>query len=216
MLQQHPQVRFPAGKEVNFWVNPAERGLDEYRITMAEDDPSLAMGEISVGYVHLSRRRIRAMRDFAPDVRLFINVRHPVDRAWSRARMRIREAGLDIDTMPDAALMEYVFGGSSIPSGDYASVLDRWLSVFPAEQLLITSFDDIAQRPEWVMQRLCAHLGLETIASAIPGAPRRTSAGAPARRLPDGLRTMLGTVYAEPMRRFRDEYSIDFTGPGRA
>lgn len=217
VLRSHPVVSFPAKKEVNFWVNPAGRDPGWYRATMGEDDPSVWCGEISVSYVGLPVARIRELREYAPDVRLFLNVRHPVDRAWSRARMRIREQGLDPAALSDGALVELVFGSKNFARGDYAAALDRWLSVFPAEQMLITQFDDIVTRSPWVVDRLCRHLGLDPAGVAHRGA--RASKGAPVslpRPLPDGIREMLTLLYAEPMRRFRDQYSIDFTGPGRA
>ena len=217
VLRSHPAVSFPAKKEVNFWVNPAQRDPSWYGATMREDDPTAWCGEISVSYVGLPVARIRELREYAPDVRLFLNVRHPVDRAWSRARMSVRERGLDLAALSDGALVEFVFGDQNFTRGDYASTLDRWLSVFSSEQMLITQFDDVVARSPWVVERLCRHLGLDPAGVTHRGS--RVSKGEPAsppRALPDGIRDMLSRLYAEPMRRFRDQYGIDFTGPGRA
>jgi hypothetical protein len=217
VLRSHPEVSFPAKKEVNFWVGSAERDLAWYRATMGADDPSACCGEISVSYVRLPVRRIRELHAHAPDVRLFLNVRHPVDRAWSRARMRARVNGIDLFALSDGGLIHLIFGDHNIESGDYAAALDRWLSVFPAEQLLVTQFDDVVARPQWVIDRLCHHLGLDpellasrrvTTSKAMPPPPERA--------LPAAIRAVLTQVYAEPMRRLRDQYGIDYTGPGRA
>lgn len=216
VLRSHPAVSFPAKKEVNFWVGPAPRDMAWYRTTMGEDDAATCCGEISVSYVRLPTSRIRELRAHAPDVRLFLNVRHPVDRAWSRARMRARVKGIDLFALTDGELVQLIFGDHNIESGDYAAALDRWLSVFPAEQLLVTEFDDVVARPEWVIDRLCRHLGLdpELLSSRRATSSKRPSV--PERPLPAGVRSVLTSVYAEPMRRFRDQYGIDYTGPGRA
>lgn len=216
VLRSHPTVSFPAKKEVNFWIGP-QRDLAWYRSTMGEDDPTAFCGEISVSYVRLSVRRIREIHSHAPDVRLFLNVRHPVDRAWSRARMRARVNGIDLFTLTDGELFQLVFGDQNVESGDYSAALDRWLSVFPAEQLLVTQFDDVVARPQWVIDRLCRHLDLDpALLASRRAAASKSKPPIPERSLPAGLRTVLTQVYAEPMRRLRDQYGIDYTGPGRA
>lgn len=211
MLRAHPLVRFPAGKEVNFWGSPLQRGFDWYSESMADDDPALAMGEISVGYVGLPLGRIRDLRTHYPDVRLFLHVRHPVERAWSLAKMRIREAGRDLDSLSTAELTDYLFRDRNIENGDYAAALDRWLSVFPAEQMLVSRFEDITGDPRSAFERLCAHIGVGAAPEVIDESlePRRRKP--PERPLPDGLRDMLAKLYDESLRRFRDVYGIDYT-----
>ena len=124
---------------------------------------------------------------------------------------------LDLFELSDGELVQLLFGDQNIESGDYATTLDRWLTVFPSEQLLVTQFDDVVARPQWVIDRLCRHLGLDP---ALLASPRVTSSKAkpptPERSLPAGLRNVLTQVYVEPTRRFRDQYGIDYTGPGRA
>jgi len=211
VLRSHPLIRFPAGKEVNFWGNPRHRGLDWYRTAMADDDPGLAMGEISVGYVMLPLARVRELRANYPEVRLFLHVRNPVDRAWSLAKMRIRDAGRDLDALTVADLSDHLFGERNIEHGDYAAILDRWLSVFPAEQMLVSRFEDITGDPSAAFERLCGHLQVGAAPEVIDESlePRRKKRAE--RPLPDGLREMLNKLYAEPMRRFRDIYGIDYT-----
>ena len=217
VLDAHPGLHFPAKKEVNFWSNPSGRDLQWYSATMAEHDPDRWCGEISVSYVGLSRSRIQALHRYAPDVRLLLNVRHPVDRAWSHARMRLREQGLDPTRMSDGELFPFVFAGVNVERGDYASALDRWLSVFPADQLLVTRFDDVVRRPDWVIRQLCGHLGVDTPATLLrrfgtPHSPKRSSVAA-TRPLPAGFREMLTRLYAVSTERLRDHYGIDYTGP---
>jgi hypothetical protein len=218
VLSRHPNVDFPAGKEVNFWLGPRDRGgLEWYARTMADDDPSVAAGEISVVYDRMSSMRIRNLRRHYPDVRLFLNVRHPVDRAWSRAKMRIRDEKRNLATMTDSEVMPYVFDRSNIEHGDYATNLDRWLEVFPREQLRVVLFDDIAADPSQAMEDLCGHIGVDFEPLRRSRALiRKRVRTAPERPLPDGIRTMLEHLYAEPMTRFRDRYGIDFTGRGRS
>jgi hypothetical protein len=211
VLQAHPQVRFPAGKEVNFWSKPSNKGYDWYAESMADHDPSVVMGEISVMYMSLGLQHIADMRNRYPDVRLFLHVRHPVDRAWSRAKMIAREEHLDLDALSDAELLGLLMRGKNFANGDYAATLDRWLSVFPAEQLLISRFDEITARPHDAFTRLCHHIGIEATPDVLAATDRSPHRKRKERPLPEGLRTTLTRLYAEPMRRFRDEYGIDFT-----
>jgi len=215
VLASHPLVRFPAGKEVNFWNKSAPRDMVWYDEVMAAADSTVVAGEISVSYVHIGVASIRELQEYSPDVRLFMNVRHPVDRAWSRAKMHVRKQGAALADLSEAQLMENVFGGKNVKTGDYATTLDRWLSVFPSEQMLITRFDDVATQPALAIGRLQSHLGIVADQPPASAAEADVPQSTENRPLPSGIRDMLVKLYAEPTRRFRDQYGIDYTGPGR-
>jgi len=218
LLKHHPDVQFPAGKEVNFWSDPKARGgFEWYRDVMQDGDLGVVAGEISVEYGRLPAEKIREMRRRYPDVRLFLHVRHPIDRAWSMARMRIREAQLDVADMTEGELMKYIFVPGNIENGDYASTMDRWLAVFPAEQMLISRYDDIEGDAAGSLARVCTHIGVDF--TPLAGRRHGLTIGrryADDRPIPSGIRSVLERLYAEPMARFLDEYGIDYTGPGEA
>ena len=162
VLVTHPAVLFPGGKELNFWNSPQKRGgLEWYREAMRDDDPAVAGGEISPNYTLMSLTNIRQIHAAYPEARLFFNVRHPVDRVWSRCRHLIHDARLDLDSMSLEALGHFVFRPNDFAIGDYAAVLDRWLSVFPREQVLLSQFETFIREPEPYVTSLARHLDID-------------------------------------------------------
>ena len=92
-LSRHPQVAFPAGKEVHFWDRVAADQVARW-IAMLQP-PSrtdaagrpVRTGEITPSYAALPPETIRAIREACPGIRLFITFRNPLERAWSAALM---------------------------------------------------------------------------------------------------------------------------------
>lgn len=212
VLVAHPAVLFPGRKELNFWSSPQKRGgLEGYREAMRDDDPSIAAGEISPNYTLMPVDKIRQMYAAYPDARLLFNVRHPVDRVWSRCRHLIHDAGLDLDSMSLPALGSFVFWPKEFYIGDYAEVLDRWLSVFPREQVLLSQFETFIRAPEPYFTSVARHLDIDPAPLLQSVARQRTKPRTPYRPMPDVYRRLMTEQFEEPMRRFRDRYGIDYT-----
>ena len=122
-----------------------------------------------------------------------------------------------VDRRPSKVVAESGVDRSNIEHGDYATNLDRWLEVFPTEQLLVVKFDVIAADSPGAIERLCGHLGVDFEPLRLHRSLIRTRVRTePERPRPDGIRTMLEHLYAEPAARLRDEYGIDYTGRGRS
>lgn len=83
LLSLHPQVRFPAGKEVHFWDGQRERGVDWYEGLFEGQPPSVAVGEITPAYAILAPPIIAEVARAFPALRLIYLIRNPIDRAWS-------------------------------------------------------------------------------------------------------------------------------------
>ncbi len=85
-LARHPQIVFPAGKEVHFWdradASLAQHWLDMLapRAARTGDGRPLRSGEITPAYAILPAPTIAALRRCCPDVRLFISLRSPMER----------------------------------------------------------------------------------------------------------------------------------------
>lgn len=66
----------------------------------------------------------------------------------------------DIDNVTDAEFYEHFNSSMSMRLGDYPTILDNWLSVFPPESLFIGFFEDVKQCPQKLLTEIFAHLGL--------------------------------------------------------
>jgi hypothetical protein len=178
-LRRHPQITGPSWKEVSFFDRHWARGESWYRGNF----PNLArtrgklVGEASPSYVFhpLGPERVKAV---VPDARLVVLVRNPVDRALSHYNHEVAlgreplsfEEALDAE---DERLHGEVERMEADPRyfsrewwshtykarGRYAEQLERWLAVFPPEQLLVLPSEDLGDAPERAHAEVRAFLG---------------------------------------------------------
>lgn len=166
-LARHPQVTFPRGKEVHYWDTAPCPDADTW-VRMLEPPTRcsrtgrpIKTGEITPAYAMLSPTSIEAIRRRCPDVRLFISLRNPVERAWSAALMGLTRAQMAVHEASDQWFLDHFRSAASLARGDYAGCLERWLAVFPPDQLLVLFLDDIAARPGDVLASLARHIGID-------------------------------------------------------
>jgi len=184
-LGQHPEVYVSPVKETNYFVfcgerlhfsGPGdERALDECRIVSQTEYLSLfaaaagakAIGEASPWYLYRPEvpDRIRGM---LPEARLIAVLRHPLDRAFSAFAMLHRDArepetefarALQAEPRRIAAGWEPIWHYRAM--GRYAEQLERFLAIFPREQLRIYLYDDFLATPLTVIQDIFAFIGVD-------------------------------------------------------
>lgn len=121
-----------------------------------------------------------------PDVRLIVLLRNPVERAYSHYQMMVRsgreklsfEEAIEAEPkrlagVEDALLAEQpVFNEyghrthqhhrhrAYVSRGLYADQLERWLELFPREQLLVVRSEDFLARPDDVYAEVFGFLGV--------------------------------------------------------
>src|SRR5687768_4600323 len=91
-LRKHPDIRFPAGKEVHFWDANLGRGEAWWLALFPDTAAGVREGEITPAYAILDRELIGRVRAIAPQVRIFFSLRNPIARAWSSALMALARA----------------------------------------------------------------------------------------------------------------------------
>ena len=166
-LSRHPQVAFPRGKEFHYWNQVGAVDADTWvkllqpdsRVT--RDGRPIRTGEITPAYAVLPESVIRALHRRCPQLRLFISLRNPIERAWSAALMGLYRCGMEVHEASDKWFMDHFLSAGSLARGDYAACLSRWWSVFPRDQLQVFFVEDIAERPADVLATLAAHLEID-------------------------------------------------------
>ena len=148
----------------------AER-IDEawYRGVFSFADDGDLRGEVCPSYFGLPDYDIERVNAINPEVRIVLLVRDPVDRCWSSIRMHRKQKGdlIDFDRLfsePDGLriYLDYTRYDEAIPN---------WRSAM-GERLGVFVFDDIAERPGWVLGRVLDHIGYrgERSAGRVQGA----------------------------------------------
>jgi Sulfotransferase domain len=178
-LRRHPAITGPSWKEVSFFDRHYGRGEAWYRGNF----PNLVrsrgklVGEASPSYIFhpLGPERVRAL---VPEVRLVALVRNPIDRALSHYHHELAlgreplsfEDALDAEEerlrgeeerlAADPGYFSRAWWSHAYKArGRYAEQLERWLAVFPPEQLLVLPSEDLGAEPERTHARVLEFLG---------------------------------------------------------
>jgi hypothetical protein len=207
-----------APKEPNFYnYNWQQKGLDWY--LQLFDGPSdteggngrvKARGEISPNYAVMRLREIRLACDLFPELRLFLVVRHPVDRMWSALRRHwtfsylddVAEVGTD-----EASILSYADQYLNDAFGDYRRIYENWATVFGADQILLLRFDQLQSEPDKTLAQILEFIGVdpdvEWIHSYRKNASVRNQSKADV-EMPDFVRYYLSRRYLSRTRAFNE------------
>lgn len=157
-LQQCERIFIPRA-EPKFFSQDYARGFDWYAHFFHDARPGQRIGEQSADYLAhpLAAERLAAVLPNAP---LIAQLRDPVDRAYSDYCMLYRRGtvGANIEDYLDPRRAEF---RRFLDGGLYYRHLSRWNALFPAEQILVFLFEDVIKRPEWTIQAVGRHIGLD-------------------------------------------------------
>lgn len=217
-LRWHPAITGPSWKEVSFFDRHWWRGESWYRGQFPLRSGGRLVGEASPSYLFhpLAPERVHAL---VPEARLVALVRNPVDRAYSHYQHEVSlgreplsfEAALAAEEQRTRGEVERLVADprafspawwdhTYVARGLYAEQLERWLAVFPAEQLLTIRSEDLGDQPEATYSEILAFL--RAPAHSLPEYPRlfEREYGP----MSPETRTMLEQTFAEPNRRLEE------------
>ena len=172
-LGDHPQAYMVPEKELRFFDQHFDEGLDWYRSRFAPADGEL-VGEATPSYL-FEPGAIARMRSIIPRARLIALLREPVERAYSHYQHwhgRLGERrGFRAAVEPELALgrtttsagwdPERPEGYHYLARSRYRFQLERLCEHYPREQLHVIFFEDLEARPVEVFQDACRFLGID-------------------------------------------------------
>jgi len=205
MLQEHPDIIFPAGKEMYFWnAEDYQQRIEWYQDVFKNHDQ--VSGEITPGYALLSDNRIAKIAQLYPELRLIYIIRNPIDRAWSSALMALKRAEMHIDEASDQWFIDHFQSQGSLQRGDYGHCIKAWRAHYAKEQLLILNYKEIALQPRALLRRCCTHLNVsqlpfDHIAHSLLTKKIFAGTGEPIRPT---LRPILEKIYPPKTHKFED------------
>ena len=200
-LGAHPDVSFPAGKQIHFWDKQRDLGLDWYRQLFASDTATHT-GEITPAYALLADETVGEVARAFPDLRTFFVVRDPVERAWSSVRLHLRRNEVDPETAPIELLQTRLAGNGIRKRNAYASTIDVWQQHF-GEQFAVFDYAQLTSEPVVFLCALADHLRLEPTAFTTPSDVMAARLGEPLNVAPD--LAMPDELRAEALERFAAE-----------
>lgn len=178
-LRQHPDVYMSPRKEPHYFCpdlfSPRYVHDEESYLALFSGAGSRRrVGEASVYYLY-SRDAARAIRMFAPDSRIIIMVRNPVDVIYSLHSQRLYSGHEDIRDFADALAAEADRRqGRRLPPdpypipclfyreiGKFAAQVERYVAVFPRGQVHVIVFDDFVADTPGAFARVCEFLDVD-------------------------------------------------------
>jgi hypothetical protein len=154
-LRDHPSVFVAEKKELHFFDREFTKGLGWYAAAFKDAPLNSVIGEFTPNYYHdpLALERIK---NSIPQVKLIFIARNPVDRSFSQYQLYSEGVyqGLTFQEAlrEDKTLIEYSLQGKH---------LERALSLFPKEQILILLYEELSSSPLKVIGKVCRFLGVD-------------------------------------------------------
>jgi hypothetical protein len=169
--------------------------LEDYSRLFEKAGPAhKAIGEASTTYL-CGRLVPERVHDALPDVRLVAILRDPAERAWSRWKLMKRTGA---EKRPDAlAAMKKKEPGRYLPGGTYGAGLQRWLKLFPREQLRVYLLEDLAADANAVMADIFTFIGVQPIPVDVS---TRAFSDPEDEPIPPALRSWLVDYYSDDIR----------------
>jgi hypothetical protein len=146
LLIQHPEIYLSEKKEIQFFSNYYDNGIEWYNKHFEKKKPSQKSGEISPTYSHTTEtlERIKDYSDkYAPDVKLIFTYRDPLKRLVSAYQHGLRRVNYN---MPVQEAIDIELSGNNtnkylrlIRNSRYYETVSEIKKIFPNNDLLIIS-----------------------------------------------------------------------------
>jgi len=158
MLRRHPAIALPSGvKETKFFDEYFHKGWEWYARHFEDASPSQVRGEICPTYFDHAAARERLKRAF-PDLKVIVNLRNPVERAFSVYRLELTKGRVTGGFREAIARNPRI-----ITSGHYAEHCPLWEAEFGRDRVLYLTQEEIRANPRQVLDTVYEFLGVPSV-----------------------------------------------------
>jgi len=180
-LRSHPQVYMSRRKELHFFDERFQAGVEWYRKQFVDVAPDQLSGEATPIYMYLPEVAPR-MHQTVPSAKLVAVLRNPVDRAYSHY-WKTRGMGnetLDFEEAIEAEQERLAAGGrvarvsySYLDRGSYLAQLQNVARYYPEDAIHVLKFEDLRDVTQTTLRSLAAFLGIEGGGFVLPSKTHR-------------------------------------------
>ncbi len=172
-LRQHPQIFMSRPKELHFFDNRFDRGVDWYAEQFTPRRRQLASGEGSPSYLYHPQAP-RRIAETLPETQLIVMLRDPAKRAYSHYwhTQRLGAETVDFETALTVEPERIATGKPSdrgrysyVDRGHYLPQLQNLESLVGRDRLLVILLDDLVEDRVATLERTFGFLGVDTAAA---------------------------------------------------
>lgn len=165
-LVRHPDIFLPFNKELHYFdLLHISNTADWYCEQFQEAGGSIC-GEITPSYSILEKTMIRAIASNTDQLKVFLIMRNPIDRAWSAIKMELQHLVGDrfaLSQIPGELIVEHIKTSVTIEKGDYEKIIRNWRSAFSDDSLHLMFYEDIKKKPAQVLNGLFDFIGVPAV-----------------------------------------------------
>ena len=215
LLLDHPGLFMAATKEVHFFSKHWERSADWYARHFRNAPEGVCCGESTPFYL-FHQEAPQRIHSLIPQAKLIVLLRDPVERALSQYFHSVR---LGLGNLPLAHALaaaparlltgdpRHVQEHSYVSRGRYLDQLDRYLRLFPQEQLLVLQSESFFADPTETWRTIERFVGL-TPAPCPATKPKFNAGHGEAAAVTDAIRTDLRQQLSATAHGVRQRYGF--------
>lgn len=166
-LETHPQVFVAPEKELRYFDQSHDLGLDWYLDHFRRAEDELAIGEATPTYMAHPQAPSR-MAEVVPEARLVAILRNPVDRAYSHY-WQVRRRGHEPRDFAQAVEQEHPAGVMSLEEqaraylgfGQYMEQLSNFVPHYPRASIHVLILEELVAEPAVTLSELHRFLGVD-------------------------------------------------------
>ncbi|MCP4328657.1 MAG: sulfotransferase [Alphaproteobacteria bacterium] len=141
---------------------------DKWYGNLFPPDSDVRVGEVTPAYSRLDEEGVGHVARLVGNAKVIYILRNPIERSWSAAAMRIRNAcGITIDRADETQIWQ-ILGHPSIRKGaDYVRHIKLWRRHFGESNVHIAFYDDLCADPRSFLRAILGFLEVEPSGGAI-------------------------------------------------
>ena len=164
--------------------------------------------DISPSYSTLTEQQIWQVKNINPDVKVIFFLRNPVDRVWSHTKLNfLSNKGLELSDISNNQLIDYFNSKGQEDRTDYIQIIDRWQSIIGETRFLLRFYDEIADRPFFLLEDICDFLNVSYSKEYFRESAHRNIFKGVDQEIPSVCLNYLNTKYADVIKNIRERYN---------
>jgi hypothetical protein len=157
-------IRFPTAQRIDWTARFlfGRRDFDWYE-RLFQPGRGRVRGEFTPDYAVLRRADIAAIHRRLEGTRIVLQLRNPIERAWSHARMElIGKTGTRNRVPTERELRTFLIADRGVVSrGRYADIITNWEAEFGRDRIFVGLYDDLVEDKRAFLRSVLAFLGVD-------------------------------------------------------